>query len=467
MNTGRLRLAYALLAVVAIAHIVLAIVYANITPYRTAGRLSYQGWQMVPDIGTPDERQHANYVIGLLAGEGLPVYRVNVPDPTNPGKTIRNPELGEIYEDHQAPLYYILDAGFGKLAGVDEISARDPSAGLKLRYLNALFGALTVIGVFFLAWWGLQRLDVGLLAATIAALLPMNIALSGAVTNDPLLFCDCTWFLAVCALAIRQGWNWKRAVGAGLLIGIGLETKDTALALFPIALCAFYLRRPAKGQGITTFVLSLLIGAPFWIRNQMLYGDPLGLKSFKELFAGAMPASFWLQRDGFIGYWVNWVGWWTARSFFGAFSYMDIFLNETGTPYTGPGGPNTVYRLLLGLAVIGGLGFVLALGKEKLDRRFHLLNGVFLALIVVFFIRYNISYFQGQARYFYPAIGPISIALAIGGFYWAKSRKRLVAGAITVILLMLNVYAIVRLPTEFARRVSGSSPNPTASFEHP
>ncbi len=467
MNNGRNRLAYGLLAAVVIAHIVLAIIYATITPYRTAGRLSYQGWQLVPDIGAPDERQHANYVIGLLAGNGLPIYRINVPDPAHPGQEIRNPELGEIYEDHQAPLFYILDAGFGKLIGADEISALDPEQGFKLRYLNALFGALTIVGVFFLGLWGLRRLDIAVLAAGITALLPMNLALSGAITNDPMLFAVCTWFLAVCAKAIREGWTWKLAIVAGAILGVGLETKDTALALYPIAIAAFLLRKPAKGQSVSTFAISLLLGAPFWIRNQFLYGDPLGLKSFKELFAGALPASTWIQSDGFVGYWVNWVGWWTARSFFGAFSYMDIFLNERGTPYTGPGAPNTLYRLLIGLACFGILGFVLASLRDKSHRRVHLMNGIFLFLITLFFIRYNISYFQGQARYFYPAIGPISLGLAIGAYYWAKSKKWLVAGGICVLLLMLNVYAIVRLPTEFARRINSISANPTATSGHP
>ena len=479
-TVSRTRLAYSLLALLAFAHICLSIVYAEITPYRSAGFLAMMKstpWQFVPDIGAPDERQHANYVINILEGKGLPVYRVMVPDPAHPGQTIRNPNLDEMYEDHQAPLFYLLDGGFAKLTGLDAQGAQDPDSGRRLRFLNALFGACTVVGVYFLSFWGFGRKDIGLLAAAIAALLPMNLALSGAVSNDPLLFCICTWFMAVCVLGIRQGWNGRRMVLLGSLVGLGLLTKTTALALLPMVILAFLLRKPRGVQVIGSGVIALLLAGPWMLRNQNLYGDPLGLKSFQELFAGELSThDFIAGISGTpLNHWVNYVGWFTARSFFGVFGYMDIFLNERGVAYTGPANqfgpaaPNIVYRLLMAVAAIGAVGFVAAMARKesRKDMRIHIFNGIFLAIITVLFIRYNISFFQGQARYFYPAIGPISVGLAVGAIYLAKSRKIIVSGAVVAILVLLNIYALAVLPNEFAKRLNPSLANQRAMLSYP
>src|SRR5256885_1900149 len=168
------RLGYACLAALALLHLVFAITYATITPYRTPGYLAVMKtnpWSAVPDIGAPDERQPANYIINILKEGSLPVYRVMVSDPNHPGQMVRNPQLQELYEGHQAPLYYLAAAGYAKLVGLDAESATDPQAGLKLRYLNGLIGALNVAGVFFLALWGVRRRDIAFLAAAITALL--------------------------------------------------------------------------------------------------------------------------------------------------------------------------------------------------------------------------------------------------------------------------------------------------------
>jgi hypothetical protein len=145
--------------ILAVVHAALSLVYASETPYRTAGKLRINRGASIPDIGAPDERQHANYVQTILDGKGFPVFQPEASD------------VGEHYEDHQPPLYYIAAAGFAKLVGVSNVD--DPGAS-KLRWLNGIIGGLTVLGVFYLGLWGLQRSDIALGAAAITAVLPMN-----------------------------------------------------------------------------------------------------------------------------------------------------------------------------------------------------------------------------------------------------------------------------------------------------
>src|SRR5438105_9824815 len=98
---GRGALAWAIL--LALSHAVIAIVFAGVTPYRTPGRLFINRGITIPDIGAPDERQHANYIQHLLDGKGIPTFQPAARD------------AGDHYEDHQPPLYYVLAAGFANL----------------------------------------------------------------------------------------------------------------------------------------------------------------------------------------------------------------------------------------------------------------------------------------------------------------------------------------------------------------
>lgn len=442
-------------AVLALVHLVLACIYASMTPYRTGGILMGQRdpstgqQQQVPDIGAPDERQHANYVLSLLDGKGFPVLDPN------------DPNLGDNYQAHQPPLFYILHAGWSKITGADLDS---PDDGLKVRLLNGLVGSATVLGAFFLGLWGFRREDVGLVAAAFVALLPMNVALSGAISNDPLLYCLCTWALAFIAKGCRDGWSMKVAVAVGVATGLAMITKTTAVGLLPILLLALFLgpHKPQGKQIAVCAVALLLISVPWLARNQSLYGDPLAIGAFNEAFKNSPSRELITQiaevqnegKNPNLAYWTDWVGWWTARSFFGVFGYMDIFLNEQGVPFTSPRNPNTLYRLLLALGVLVTAGWALALRKAEWaeHKKTHLLLGAFFLVVVVLFFRFNAQYFQGQARYLFPAIGVIGIGVAISLLSATRNRLPIALGIVAVILGGLNVYALSRLPDEFKHR---------------
>ena len=457
--------------------VLLGAVYVAKTPYREPGMLRYQGGVQVPDVGAPDERQHANYVAHLLDGKGFPVLR--------PG----SPDLIETYQSHQPPLYYVIAAGWAKLTGADPHG----ESGRRIRYLNLLFGLGTLLGVFYAARWGLGRDDIGLAAVALAGLMPMFVALHAAVSNDPLLFLLCTWTVALCARGLRFGWGWKVALLCGVFVGLGLLTKTTALALVPtvgVALLAgmkLGAKRPGIGAWALALALPFLIGLPWMARNQNLYGDPFAIKAFTEAFVGspqphhvAIPGRlvaedpvYWEaanklleQEPGLQGrelidrlnaevgmtgaaradYWTDWVGWWTARSYIGVFGYMDIFLMESRDSTETS---DTTYRLilaLLGVAAVGWL-FHVRSGLDAQAKAFHLVQGTLLLVVVVLFVRFNLQYFQGQARYLYPAVSAISIGLGAGLCQLMGRRKDVawvVAGVFLAIVQALALQAIER-----------------------
>ena len=423
-------------------HLGLAIAYAWITPYRQGGHIVFQGGAYAADIGAPDERQHVNYVAHLVQGKGFPIF--------NP----KDPSLYESYQSHQPPLYYVLAAGVGKVIGASDFE--DLMHGRDLRFLNALIGAAGVIGIYFFVWWGFRNASAALGAAAFAGLLPMNVALSGAVSNDPLLFALCSWTLALAANGAVEGWTVRLALFCGLLMGLSFLTKTTAVALWPAVGLGFLLSSKQKGVlvGVLVLVLPLALALPWWLRNQSLYGDPLAVRAFNEAFTGSPQATLFIEAGGLFDYWVTGsqtgtgVAWWTMRSFFGVFGYMDIFL------------PNGLYWALLAVTLVLVGAHFSGLKAETTSRSVRLMGGVFLILVFGLFVRFNAQYFQGQARYLFPAL--VSIAAIVGLGVPPLFRKNPMTGVYVLVVLLfgINCYVLSILPSEFEKRVS---PPPVAA----
>lgn len=412
---------------IAVVHMVFALMFANLTPFKQSGILLGQRGPdglpaAVPDVGAPDELPHIVYIEHLKAGEGIPIL-----DP-------RDENLGRTYQSHQPPLFYGLAARWSDAFGETKLG---------LRSINAVIGALTVLGVFAFAWWGTQRSEVAIVAAGFAALLPMHIALSGAVSNDPLLFCLCSWSLAMLALIARKGGTAciRDTTILGLITGLAFVTKTSSLALLPTILVAMIVLR--KDVKLTTWlpgaVVALGIGGMWWMRNIQVYGDPFAISVFQEAFVGSPKAAMFQEVYGSYIYWTEWVGWWTARSLVGVFGYMDIFL------------PKQLYGVsllvLVGLFVVGILQAMRS--DDVAARRTYGLGAVFGGVTLLQFIQFNNMYFQGQARYLLPGVAALALPIALGA---TANRKWIVGAVLLVALLALDIYLLTWLPGQFWRR---------------
>lgn len=417
----------------ALIHFIVAFLFAVRTPYRQAGVLVHQGRQVAQDIGAPDERQHANYVNDLRSGKGFPIFR--------PGSE----DLYETYQAHQPPLYYILAAGYTSMFG------ESASSALPMRSLNFIIGALGVVGVYFLALWAYDRRDWATWACAFAALLPMNAALSSAVSNDPLLITLSTWSLATAILGLRSGWTSKRCLVLAILLGLALLTKTNAVALILPCLLALW---GTKDKALVTFklaamTLTILMIAPWWIRNTQLYGDPLALAAFNQAFTGSAQAAPFIRELGAFGYWTGineyglGVGWWTLRSLLGAFGYMDIFL------------PSALYGVFGVILLASCAGWALWAKQDgRASNQANIVLGLFLLTVLALFLRFNSQYFQAQARYILPALGVLSIGVVIGTTKLAGRAQNLALGAVIGGLVAALGLALYVLPDEFARRIT-------------
>ncbi len=440
--------------------LILAGIYNSITPYRESGILRYQrqpdpvSGMMVPskvqDVGAPDERQHANYIAHLTEGKGFPVLKVG------------DPEAYENYQSHQPPLYYILAAGWSKITGS---VPSNPDSGFRLRFLNSIIGLAGLLGIYFAGVWGLQRQDIALAATAFAALLPMNIALHSAISNDPLLYALVTWVFALSVKGLQQGWTLKLALIIGAITGLAILTKTTGLVRLPIVGTALLMRDPDPEKRPKNVALiwaaalgtGVLIAIPWLLRNKGLYGDFLAVSVFNAAFTGSPQASTFIEGLGAQIYWLNMVLWWTARSFIGAFGYMDIFLFDFMRPDQSGALYSAIFLITGGIALFGQLGFkeIKAEAEDQAlpqPKRFQILHLVLLAFTTILFIRFNLQYFQGQARYLFPAMASFAYLFAFGSVRLMKSKPDLAYLVPMIFLGLLNFAAIQSITSGFPLR---------------
>jgi 4-amino-4-deoxy-L-arabinose transferase-like glycosyltransferase len=411
-------------------YVLLCAAFIDVTPFRTGGHLlsRFQSEAQL-DIGAPDERQHVNYVRHISDGKGFPVFDA------------KSAEFRETYQSHQPPLYYLL------AASLETYVHESPSAEKwVLRFLNVLLGVVTVLLIVRGVTLFTGSEAFGAVAGCFVALMPMFIGLSSAVTNDMLLYCLASAMMAQIAFAWVNGWSTRSAMGLGLLLGLALLTKTTALLLIPavvVGMCIHPQRRARFGQVIAVLLLAVLVSLPWLLRNQNLYGDPFAMAAFREASVGNLDTAEAISRVGVWGYWSGVIeaGW---KSFIGVFGYFDIFL------------PDWAYILIASLIGIGVIGLVIrwCTMNNPTEARAHWLCIVLAVFVKAGFVAYNLSYFQAQARYLYPAVFAFGFFVAAGYRTLAKNQDERFLGFSSVALLAMfgvDLYiAAWVLPSAFA-----------------
>ncbi|AMV39330.1 ArnT family glycosyltransferase [Planctomyces sp. SH-PL62] len=188
---------------------------------------------------------------------------------------------GEGPTSQQAPAYPILVAAAYAVGGVEQ-----PLALLILELGQALLGGLMVLGVFRLARLvAPERPAVAWWSAWIAALHP---TLVYAATHVQVALLAATLIVWTLVWAYRAGSSGSRrdAVAAGLLTALGVLA-DPILGLVGLGVCAaLWLtrttapsKRPIWLTGAIMFAVAALGVAPWVIRNALVHGEFVPIKS--------------------------------------------------------------------------------------------------------------------------------------------------------------------------------------------
>lgn len=440
--------------------------------------VAYLALGLAYDWATPvfeasDEVSHYPVVRHLAKGGGLPVQR-----------------FGEMtawrQEGSQPPLYYGMAAAltfwvdtvdvaeravlnpFAKVGipgttdnvnHVGHTSAEGwPYAGTVLavhliRWFSILLGAGTVLLTFALASTLYPDVKaIPLLAAALAAFNPMFIFIGASVNNDNLLVLLSTAVLVLMIELIRNT-RPKPKIGLarhatlGGLLGFAALAKVSGLVLFPIAalglgVCTWNQTAPAESgwarikqlfirwswSCTATFGVTLAVCGWWFVRNQILYGEWLGLRTMIAI-AGPreVPATISILVAELPGLWYSFWG------VFGAFTVLPgrwVFW---------------FYGALTAIAAVGGLVAWARRRPSHPDMRLahtdlaHALLLLFIVLTFIGLARWTWMTLASQGRLMFGAIAPISIYMAAGVLAWVRPRWQ--ATVATVLAAILFVVA--------------------------
>lgn len=388
-------------------------------------------WSVVVPIGEgPDEPGHINYVLFLAQTGRLPVQQAD-------------PRLSDVPgEGHQPPLAYWLMQPAVRWLPADEQrlemgpnpefrlnggaepnaylrSTRDiwPYTGLGLawhwaRVISAVLGGITIALTYATArkaFPAYRWIAVG--AATLLALNPQFIFSNALVSNDPLLFALSSALIYGCvALALphekRGASKWqdfRAATLAGALLGLLLITKQSAIALAPLPLLAFFVqRRGVKHLASNSAIvvgLAAVISGWWFARNLRLYGDLFGLDAFQQTFAPGGTSPLTAQNVG--------GGLWNLlRSSWGNFGWLTLPMVDGA------------YWALATFLALGAIGLCAGAGADWWTQRGGVALVLVAAVALVFAWTVAFAMIAGQVawqgRFLFPAAPALAILLAIG-----------------------------------------------------
>ncbi|MBI3945265.1 MAG: glycosyltransferase family 39 protein [Armatimonadetes bacterium] len=406
----------------------------------------------VPFGHAPDEVPHLLYV-QELAGGRLPVLR-------------QEDRAG--FEAHQPPLAYALALPAYLAAGgrAGEGDGAPRAAKYAVRVTSLLLGAVVVVLVFAgVRAWLPGNAAAAALAAMVAAFVPMRLAVFSSFSNDPLTEAVFTATLLLLLIGVRDGFDRRRSLLIGVLLGAGLLTKSTCALLFLVALLALFLEwrrhrtraREYRGHAAAMVGVGLLIGGPWLARNVALYGDPFAWGVFNTFFADRAGPKYFSEKQGmaFVEY-LRFAAAVTARSFWGVFDHANLWLGGPAPPRPGirpdvlarGSADAPIYTLLniMAFLLAGGAAAAAVRGwrpRAEWQRDVAATWSVCLALLIAAMARFTTTFIAGaQARYLYPGVLPITAAMALGWLALCPRRWRAPRAAVGgVLLAALAVYA--------------------------
>lgn len=372
------------------------------------------------DGSNPDETAHLDYVRLLAERRQFVTYQAGDP---------------ALAEAHQPPLYYLLCVPAYLATGGSLFAVRLVAALLQLATVYVAYRAGRDLFP--------SRPEVAPGLAAFVAFLPTQAQLAASVNNDGLTTFFCAVLFWKAARTIEKGYRRGPALLAALAFGLGMLTKLSVLQIVPALAVAMYLAvrggRMKTADAVRWLAvvvgLGLMIAAPWLIRNTLLYGDPLTAKLFKSFEAttatapGVMQAMRWSLGD-------------YAR--INALRTYATFWHILPPNILAPDLSRFALTVLLGLGgLVGAFRGPEWGGVAGSERRVVLLSLLTLLLLVPFFVRFNLQFFQAQGRYFLPALLPVGILAAVGWGNVAGERRRGAAVAVlTVVLALLALYQV-------------------------
>ena len=394
---------------------------------------------------SPDEERHFGYCEYIAQKGRLPAYTTD-------------PEQYSLNMGFHPPLYYFLTSFFcakdtiqlkdilviNDAPGYQKIVHPRTDSGLmypekvrsaySIRFFSIILSSITLFLIYRLALTVLPgETAFAAACALFVATIPQFQQVSSSISNQSLMMLTSTAFITCLVHYVNcpEKRRWK--AGAGFFLGMCFLTRSASVLFIPLTLCAviwvwFRNRKKALSDGILILGIGFVIAGWWYVRNYIVYRDPLLSKAF-------MFHQPWIsQKVPFtLDYFLT-VLYKTYTSFFGALGSTQIHI---------PPIQNAVYGLLLVLAAMGAGSFILKFKNTTSFQRQSLCL-LFLALAgaVAQYAIMNVQYFgMYLGRYFFIVLGPFAVIIFTGLYYLlpVKARKGFFS-ALSALLVVLNLY---------------------------
>ncbi len=377
-----------------------------------------------PPYKNPDELSHLQAVRFYLSEKRLP-------DPYR--------ERPKIQQDKHPPYTYVtgallLSLGEGwfrgtessiRLPGPHEVELRpgkvSENSGIPdgALYLLRAFMALhwllfgwALLSLLDLCFEGRPRFAWGLALAT--ATIPQAAMSGAALTPDTPLtaFCAGAFYFMVRG-ALGLGKAGRAGLAAGSFLALALLAKSAAVHLLPVLALASWMRGRRKGGGegfrflLWALVVPLLLSSWWYLRNQILFGDPFQMRAQVETYTHSVRRSPWTLVF-FEVFFED-----TFRSFFG-FWERESFLAR---PF---------YLLVAGWVGTAASGLLLLFRRaprsEAPPTSLAALPHSLCAFFVLFGLTLlgNLTVHSPQGRYLFPVLPALAVA---GGLGWTIALR--------------------------------------------
>ncbi len=302
---------------------------------------------------------------------------------------------------------------------------------------------------------------VRLTALVLGTFIPQVVYVGSYTNDDSLGMAAGSVALYLSILTLRDGLDRRKAIVAGVIFGLLGLTKINyyCIALvFVACLVAHYLLRRTMihfGHYVRLLLLSVGVGFIIWgwwaIRQQIIYGDPLGLKIWSQSIHTVAPGmgahserTFGAILDTMF---TSPVLLHTLMTFWGVFDWERVFLTQSPVLYV------VIVALMLVATIANAYGSLrLLVGRniERFEPWGVWLWLIFLGLGLLLWLQWMLEArgtfgFDAQGRYFFPGLIPIALFLAAGVHYmWrGKTWPSLAFGLTAFAMVGLNVYTLL------------------------
>lgn len=298
-----------------------------------------------------------------------------------------------------------------------------PLAVHTLRAFSVFLAAGTVVTTYAIAkelFSGVTTIPLG--AAAFNAFLPQFVFVSASVNNDNLVIFLSSLVLVNLLHLAKSGLSPRRVAIVGLLVGLAILTKISAIGLLPLAIATVFvtalrghngaMRREQQsgaefrfGQAVLAakaamiLIVGPLVVAGWWfVRNYQLYGDPLAVNVFLHTVNRSIPV--WESSLSLADLQL------LATSFLALFGWSNV----AADPY--------VYWFLGGIVIVGFLGALCAIVHIKrwpdCDAVLLFIPIAWLAMLVGGLFTWATAVGFDVGRLLFPAISVIAILVTTG-----------------------------------------------------